>query len=65
MMIEIGPRFCLLPIKAFEGSFGGEALWQNEQYITPSKYRSKKYDAFLKRRVGKEQRKKYKNKVEK
>ena len=27
VMIEIGPRFCLNPIKAFEGSMGGETLW--------------------------------------
>jgi len=29
---------------------GGEALWQNEKYITPGKLRSKKYDAFVRRR---------------
>jgi len=46
VLIEIGPRFCLTPIKAFEGSLGGEALWQNENYIAPSKLRSKKYEAF-------------------
>jgi ribosome biogenesis protein BRX1 len=27
MLIEIGPRFCLQPIKAFDGTMGGEALW--------------------------------------
>ena len=46
VLIEIGPRFCLTPIKAFDGSLGGEALWQNENYIAPSKLRSKKYEAF-------------------
>ena len=46
VLIEIGPRFCLNPIKAFEGSMGGEALWQNSQYIAPAKLRSKKYDNF-------------------
>ena len=61
MLIEIGPRFCLLPIKAFEGSMGGEALWQNPDYISPSKIRSKKYAGFVKRRVKKETRKEYKN----
>lgn len=44
MLIEIGPRFCLMPIKIFDGTMGGEALWQNEKYITPSKLRSRKYD---------------------
>lgn len=27
VLIEIGPRFALNPIKAFQGSMGGEALW--------------------------------------
>jgi len=25
------------PIKAFQGSMGGEALWQNPAYIAPAK----------------------------
>mgnify|MGYP003706489619 FL=1 len=29
VLIEIGPRFSLTPIKGFEGSLGGEALYQN------------------------------------
>jgi len=63
VLIEIGPRFCLQPIKAFQGSMGGDALWQNPLYISPSKIRSKKFDAFLKRRDKKEVRKGYKEKV--
>lgn len=27
---EIGPRFVLVPIKIFEGSFGGPCLWENK-----------------------------------
>jgi ribosome biogenesis protein BRX1 len=27
MLIEIGPRFCLQPIKIFDGVLGGDALW--------------------------------------
>jgi len=27
VLIEIGPRFTMNPIKAFEGIMGGEALW--------------------------------------
>ena len=27
VLIEIGPRFSMNPIKAFQGSMGGEALW--------------------------------------
>jgi len=64
-LIEIGPRFCLMPIKAFQGSMGGEALWQNSEYIAPSKVRSKKYDAFVKRREGKEKRKEYSEQLKK
>jgi len=38
-MAEIGPRFVLNPIKIFEGSFGGETLWENPNYVTPNTYR--------------------------
>lgn len=63
VLIEIGPRFILNPIKAFEGSIGGEALWQNSEYIAPAKIRSKRMDTFLKKREGKEKAKKYKDKI--
>nr|CAG4644856.1 EOG090X07MB [Leptodora kindtii] len=38
-MAEIGPRFVLNPIKIFNGSFGGETLWENPNYVTPNAYR--------------------------
>nr|CAG4651045.1 EOG090X07MB [Simocephalus serrulatus] len=38
-LAEIGPRFVLNPIKVFEGSFGGETLWENPNYVTPNAYR--------------------------
>ena len=60
-LIEIGPRFCLQPIKIFGGTLGGEALWQNDKYITPGKLRSKKYDAFVRRRDQKGERKEYRD----
>jgi len=50
LLIEIGPRFILNPIKAFGGTLGGEALWQNEKYVGASKLRSKKYESFAKKR---------------
>lgn len=28
-MNEIGPRFVLVPVKIFEGSFGGAVIWEN------------------------------------
>jgi len=27
VLIEIGPRFCMNPIKGFEGSMGGDPMW--------------------------------------
>lgn len=36
---EIGPRFVMNPVKIFEGSFGGETLWENPDYISPSRHR--------------------------
>jgi ribosome biogenesis protein BRX1 len=50
VLIEIGPRFAMNPIKAFDGSIGGPALWQNSKYIAPAKIRGKRYDAFSKKR---------------
>lgn len=38
-LTEIGPRFVLNPVKIFDGSFGGEALWENPDYVSPSKHR--------------------------
>ncbi|XP_023014011.1 ribosome biogenesis protein BRX1 homolog [Leptinotarsa decemlineata] len=35
---EVGPRFVLNPVKIFSGSFGGVALWENPNYVSPSKY---------------------------
>ena len=32
----LGPRFVLNPIKVFDGSFGGETLWENSNYVTPN-----------------------------
>ncbi|XP_055376188.1 ribosome biogenesis protein BRX1 homolog [Condylostylus longicornis] len=36
---EIGPRFVLNPVKLFEGSFTGNPLWENPDYVSPSKHR--------------------------
>jgi ribosome biogenesis protein BRX1 len=35
VLIEIGPRMTLQPIKIFDDTLGGEALWQNKAFITP------------------------------
>jgi ribosome biogenesis protein BRX1 len=41
VLIEIGPRMRFVPIKLLDGSQCGEALWQNDKFITPNKLRSK------------------------
>ncbi|KAL7143309.1 hypothetical protein ABFS83_08G183100 [Erythranthe nasuta] len=39
-LIEVGPRFCLNPIKMFGGSFGGPTLYENPFYVSPNQIRS-------------------------
>merc|ERR1711983_546910 len=39
-LAEIGPRMVLNPIKVFEGSFCGQTLWENGDYVTPCAKRS-------------------------
>ena len=34
--IQVGPRFCLNPIKIFGGSFGGPTWYENPYYISPN-----------------------------
>ncbi|KAI5712036.1 hypothetical protein M8J76_004911 [Diaphorina citri] len=46
-LVEIGPRFCLNPIKIFAGGFGGKTIWENPHYISPAKFRQQ-----LKRLAG-------------
>lgn len=61
---EIGPRFSLQPIRIFEGSFGGETLYENPEYITPAQIRrqikGKKTEAY---RHGRETKDANKEKV--
>ena len=33
---QVGPRFCLNPIKIFGGSFGGPTLYENPFYVSPN-----------------------------
>ncbi|MBA0776848.1 hypothetical protein Gotri_011790 [Gossypium trilobum] len=39
-LIEVGPRFCLNPIKIFAGSFGGPTLYENPFYVSPNQIRA-------------------------
>lgn len=36
-LAEVGPRFVLNPVKIFAGSFGGNVLWDNPNYVSPAK----------------------------
>lgn len=38
-LAEIGPRFVLNPVKIFNESFTGEAIWENDQYMSPARHR--------------------------
>jgi hypothetical protein len=60
MLIEIGPRMTLQPIKIFDDMLGGEALWQNKSYITPNKLRGKGFNDYIRKRDEKAERKKAK-----
>ena len=40
VLVEIGPRFVLNPIKIFGGSMSGTTLWENPHYISPNTLRS-------------------------
>ena len=39
-LIEIGPRFVLDPIRIFSGSFWGQTIYQNADFVSPSSIRS-------------------------
>ncbi|XP_040966741.1 ribosome biogenesis protein BRX1 homolog 2 isoform X2 [Gossypium hirsutum] len=39
-LIEVGPRFCLNPIKIFIGSFKGPTLYENPFYVSPNQNHS-------------------------
>ncbi|KAB2605705.1 ribosome biogenesis protein BRX1 [Pyrus ussuriensis x Pyrus communis] len=60
-LVEVGPRFCLNPIKIFGGSFGGPTLYENPFYISPNQIRAlekkKKAGTFVKKVKAKTRRK--------
>ncbi|KAG8071247.1 hypothetical protein GUJ93_ZPchr0006g42997 [Zizania palustris] len=39
-LVEVGPRFCLNPIKIFGGSFSGPTLYENPYYVSPNQIRA-------------------------
>ena len=52
-LVEIGPRFCMSPIKAFDDFMSGEVLWSNPYYIPPAKKREMKIGAIPRRQLVK------------
>jgi ribosome biogenesis protein BRX1 len=42
-LVEIGPRFVLDPIRIFRGSFGGQTLFQNPNFVSPNEIRAMAY----------------------
>ena len=39
-LVEIGPRFVLVPIRVFSGSLGGATLYENQAYVSPNEVRA-------------------------
>ncbi|KAJ7981713.1 ribosome biogenesis protein BRX1-like [Quillaja saponaria] len=64
-LIEVGPRFCLNPIKIFGGSFGGPTLYENPLYVSPNEIRAlqkkKKGGKYVKKVKAKTRRKMHEN----
>ncbi|CAM6108815.1 unnamed protein product [Calypogeia fissa] len=62
-LIEVGPRFCLNPIKIFSGSFGGQTLYENPFYVSPNLARSlekkKKAGKYVKKVKAKQRRREH------
>ena len=60
-LVEIGPRFVLNPIRIFRGSFGGQSLFQNPEFISPNELRAMHYKrkgmAYLDRKEAEKKRK--------
>lgn len=61
-MIEIGPRFVLNPIRIFRGSFGGQTLYVNEDFVNPNVERALKKkeegEKYIRRKGAQRKRKK-------
>jgi ribosome biogenesis protein BRX1 len=60
-MVEIGPRFVLNPIRIFRGSFGGQTLFQNPDFVSPNEIRAmqhkRKGSAYVHRKENEKKRK--------
>jgi ribosome biogenesis protein BRX1 len=60
-LTEVGPRFCLHPIKIFQGAFTGKVLYEDELFVNPNVRRAdakKKDSDVYARKVAKKQKRK-------
>lgn len=64
-LVEIGPRFVLSPIRISVGSFWGQTLYQNEEYVSPNELRAErmrgKGNEYKKRKKSQQERKERKD----
>jgi ribosome biogenesis protein BRX1 len=54
-LVEVGPRFCLQPVRLFAGPFAGRVLYENGEYVAPNAVRAlrrRERDAGYADRVG-------------
>jgi ribosome biogenesis protein BRX1 len=60
-LVEIGPRFVMNPIRIFRGSFGGQTLFQNPEFVSPNEIRSmqnkRKNNSYVQRKDSEKKRK--------
>ena len=60
-LVEIGPRFVMNPIRIFRGSFGGQTLFQNPEFVSPNEIRSmehkRKSSSYVQRKQSEKKRK--------
>lgn len=59
--MEIGPRFVMNPIRIFRGSFGGQTLFQNPDFVSPNEIRAmqnkRKSNTYVQRKESEKKRK--------
>lgn len=39
-LVEVGPRFCLQPVRLFAGPFAGRVIYENAEYVAPNEVRA-------------------------
>lgn len=63
VLVEIGPRFVLNPVKILSGGFNGAVLWENPHYVSPNAIRQmmnrRKQSSYKAKLVAKEKRKQH------